>query len=57
MFCGYFLGKPHGMMEWWNFGILGLKSGKGSILQKMLNLYFLMMSDRHPFSAFAPDNT
>ncbi len=22
------IGAPHGMMEWWNVGILGMKSGK-----------------------------
>ena len=32
-------------------------SGKRSILQKMLYLHFMMMSVRHPFSAFAPENT
>jgi hypothetical protein len=34
-----------------------MKSGKRSILQKMLYLHFMMMSVRHPFSAFAPENT
>jgi len=38
-------------------GILGMKSGKRSILQKMLNLHFIMILARHPFSAFAPENT
>jgi hypothetical protein len=51
------VGKPHGMMESWNGGILGMKSGKRSILQKMLNLHFMLMPVRHPFSAFAPENT
>jgi hypothetical protein len=36
--------------------ILGIKSGKRSIQQKMLNLHSLMMPVRHPFSAFAPEN-
>ena len=53
------------MMESWNDGlrlvelrasgserILGMKSGKRSILQKMLYLHFMMMPIRHPFSAF-----
>ncbi len=34
-----------------------MKSGKRSILQKMLYLHFMMMPVRHPFSAFAPENT
>jgi len=38
-------------------GILGIKSGKRSILQKMLYLHFMMMPVRHPFSAFAPEST
>jgi hypothetical protein len=29
-----FFCKPHGMMEWWNMGRLGMKSGKKSILKK-----------------------
>ena len=32
---------------------LGMESGKRSILQKMLNLHFIMMHVRNPFSAFA----
>jgi hypothetical protein len=28
------VGKLHGMMEYWNVGILGMKSGKRSILEK-----------------------
>jgi hypothetical protein len=44
-------------MEFWNVGRLGLKSGKRSILQKMLYLHFMMMPVRHPFSTFAPENT
>ena len=36
--------------------ILGMKSGKRSILQKMLYLHFMMMPIRHPFSAFTPEN-
>jgi hypothetical protein len=39
-------------MELWNSGILGMKSGKRAILQEMLNLPYLMMPVRHPFSAF-----
>jgi hypothetical protein len=35
-------------------GILGMKSGKRTILQEMLNLHAMMMQVRHPFSAFAP---
>jgi hypothetical protein len=35
-------------------GRLGIKSGKRSILQKMLYQHFMMMPVRHPFSAFAP---
>ena len=50
IYCGYSLGKLHGMMEWWNFGRLGMKHGKRSILQKMLNLHFLMMLTSHIFS-------
>jgi hypothetical protein len=38
-------------------GILGIKSGKRTILQKMLPLHFMMMPDRHSFSVFAPENT
>jgi len=34
------LDKPHGLMEQWNVGILGMETGKGSILQKILNLIF-----------------
>ena len=45
------------MMESWNVGRLGMKSGKRSILQKILYLHFMMMPVRHPFSAFAPENT
>jgi len=41
-------------MESWNVGRPGMVSGKRSILQKMLNLHFMMMPVRHPFSAFAP---
>jgi hypothetical protein len=48
---------PHGIREQWNVGILGMKSGKRSILQKILYLHFMMMLVRHPFSAFAPENT
>jgi hypothetical protein len=33
-------------------GIMGMKSGKRSILQKMLYHHFVMMPFRHPFSAF-----
>jgi len=44
------------MMEKWNAGILGIKSGKRSILQKMLYLHFMMEPDSHPFSVFAPEN-
>ena len=43
----------------WNNGIVEdwvWKAEKG-ILQKMLNLHFMMMPDRHPFSAFVPKNT
>jgi hypothetical protein len=49
--------KPHGIMESWNVGILGMKSGKRSILQKMLYLHFMMMPVRHPFSVFSQENT
>jgi hypothetical protein len=38
-------------------GRLGMKSGKRSILPKMLYLHFMMMPVRHPFSAFAQKNT
>ncbi len=38
-------------------GRLGLKSGKRSILKKLLYLHFMMMPVRHPFSTFAPENT
>jgi hypothetical protein len=34
-------------------GILGMKSGKRSILQKMLNLHSLMMLTSHIFSVSA----
>jgi hypothetical protein len=33
-FVAIHVGKPHGMMESWNVGILGMKSGKRSILKK-----------------------
>ena len=36
---------------------LGLKSGKRSILQKMLYLHFIMISVNYPFSTFVPENT
>ena len=49
--------KPHGIMESWNAGILGMKSGKRSIIEKMLYLHFMMMPVRHPFSAFSQENT
>jgi hypothetical protein len=42
------------MMEKWNVGILGMKSGKWAILQEMMNLQYLMMPVRHQFSAFVP---
>jgi hypothetical protein len=45
------------MMEYGNDGILGIKTGKRSILQDMFYLHLMMMSFRHPFSAFAPENT
>jgi hypothetical protein len=51
------VGKPHGMLEYWKVGILGMKSGNRSILQKMLNLTFIMTVVRHPFSAFTPKKT
>jgi hypothetical protein len=38
-------------------GRLGMKSGKRSILQKMLNLHPLMMLTSHIFSVFALENT
>ena len=38
-------------------GILGLKSEKRSILQKNVASSFMLMPARHPFSAFAPQNT
>jgi len=56
-FVAVFSYKPHGMLEYWNVGILGMKSGKRSILQKMLYLHFMMMPVRYPFSAFVPENT
>ena len=34
-----------------------MKTGKRSILQKMLYLHFIVMTVRHPFSAPAPENT
>ena len=34
--------------------IVGMKSGKRTILQEVLNLNAMMMHVRHPFSAFAP---
>jgi len=45
------------MMEFWNAGRLGMKNGKRSILQKMLDLHFMMMPGGYPFSALAPENT
>jgi hypothetical protein len=30
------VGKPHGMMEYWNVGMLGIKSEKRSTLQKIV---------------------
>jgi len=48
-FVAIHVAKPH--------GILGLKSGKKPILQKMLNLHSLMIPVRHPFYDFAPENT
>jgi hypothetical protein len=44
------------MMEKWNAGILGIKSGKKSILLKMLYLHIMMATDSYPSSAFAPEN-
>jgi hypothetical protein len=38
-------------------GILGMKSGKRSILQQRLYQHFMMIPIRHPFSALAPENT
>jgi hypothetical protein len=49
-----YIGEPPGMMEKWNVGILGMKSGNRFILHKMLNLHFMMMLVRHLFSAFSP---
>jgi hypothetical protein len=54
-----------GIVEYWpparrsyaSERILGMKSGKRSILQKMLYLHFMMMPVRHPFPALAPENT
>ena len=46
-FCGHPLWEPHGIMEYWNDGIMGMKSGKRSILQKMLYLHS-MGYDRYP---------
>jgi hypothetical protein len=73
VFCGHSHWETtwnDGMVEWWNVGhrlvelraygserILGMKSGKRSILQKMLYLHFMMMLVRHPFSTFTPENT
>jgi hypothetical protein len=56
-FVAIHIGEPHGMMEKWNVGILGMKSGNRSILKKMLNLQFMMMLVRHPFSAFSKYST
>jgi len=39
------------MLEYWNVGILGMKSGKRHIL-KMLGLHLLMMFTRQLFSTF-----
>jgi len=44
------------MMEYWNAGILGIKSGKRHILQKMVNLHFLMIFVEHSFSAITTKN-
>jgi predicted lactoylglutathione lyase len=41
------------MMEEWNFGILGMKSGIRAILQEMSNLLFLMLLARQLFSGFS----
>jgi hypothetical protein len=53
VFVAIHVGKPHGIMEYRNDGILGMKSGKRNILQEMLNLFFLMMLARHLFSGFS----
>jgi len=45
------------MMEWWNIGILGMESGKGHFLQKMLCLHFLMVPIRQLFFNFVTHNT
>jgi len=45
------------MMEWWNIGILGMESGKGHFLQKMLCLHFLMVPIRQLFFYFVTHNT
>jgi hypothetical protein len=34
-FFGHFPDEPYGMLEYWNAGILGMKSGKRAILQYM----------------------
>ncbi len=46
---GHFLDKPYGMVEYWNVGYEKRKTGYP---QEMLNLQYLMMPIRHPFSAF-----
>ena len=53
-FYGHFLDELYGMLEVWNIGIMGMKSGKRANLQEMLNLRFLMMPPSHNFSVFFP---
>jgi hypothetical protein len=41
-------------VEFWK---AGYEKRKQVYSKKMLNLHFMMMPVRHPFSAFAPENT
>jgi hypothetical protein len=52
-FVAIHVGKPHGIMESRNDGILVMKSGIRTILQEILNLLFLMMLTRHLFSGLS----
>jgi hypothetical protein len=56
-FAAINLEKTHGKIELWNVGLLGMKSGKRSFLQRMLGLQLTMMPLRHPYSEFSPENT
>ena len=49
------LAKPHGMMEYWNVGLLGIKSENQTIPQEMLNKgYFKPIIPRFQ-DAITPD--